>query len=51
MKVDLCRVCGEPSMVMSAGNTKKVPYRMSAEAVSFICALCVVQGALRKERK
>ena len=49
---DLCRICGNPSMVMNAGKDKegpfrKVPFGKNRDARSFICGLCVADGALR----
>lgn len=49
--MDYCRVCGQPSMVMNAYYTKKVPFEMGPGATSFICGLCVAYGALKPRVK
>lgn len=48
-RLDLCKVCGKPSMVMNADYTKKVPFRKAKNAKSFTCGICVAYGALRRK--
>jgi DNA-binding XRE family transcriptional regulator len=51
MKMDLCKVCGKPSMVMSGDYGKKVPFKKAKDAESFTCGICIAYGRVNLKPK